>query len=136
MIGNPTVLTNESTGSLVLSSGASTIAAISNGGGAQINFASMGNRSIGATVDFQGTAVGTTSKFYIGGLPNGNLGGYATVNGTDFAKYNSSAGGIKPLSGTDYAVNIFTPNANVPAGSVRSPPRQCRAALEMFRSRH
>jgi autotransporter-associated beta strand protein len=122
LIGNSSAVTNESTGPLVLSSGASTIAINSNGPGGQLNFASMAARGIGATVDFQGTAVGTTSKFFIAGLPAGPLGGYATVNGSDFAKYDTSAG-ILPLSGTDYAVNVFTAGANVKLDpSVSSPP--------------
>ncbi len=122
--GSSGAATNESLGVLIPSTGASTVIAINGSNGSNsyasnLTFASLGTRAPGATVDFEGNG----NIFFAGGLADGQaLGGWATVNGANFAKY-SSTYGIIPFAPTDYTVNSFTPGANVKLiPSVTMPP--------------
>lgn len=108
----------QSVGAVTLSA-ASTINATAAGQGAELTLASL-TRLVGdGTVNFTGTALGTSgnnSRIYItqintgGGLatPTGNafLGGWATVNNHDFATYvtgSSTTGGVEAYGGPNGA---------------------------------
>jgi autotransporter-associated beta strand protein len=124
--------TTETVGGLNVASGSSTIQ-LNNGSGANasttLTFASLFNRSTGATLSFNasnagGNTLGSLNKvFFNSGVTAGQpLGGWATVNGTDFAKYNS-AQGVVAFTPSDYSINTFATGANVYLDpTVTSPP--------------
>ena len=122
--------TSESLGALNIASGASTIQ-LFNGSGAMasttLTFGSLLPRATGATLSFNasnaaGSTLGTINKIFISGATHGPLGGWATVNGTDFAKYNTGQG-VVPFTPSDYSINTFALNANVYLDpSVLTPP--------------
>jgi fibronectin-binding autotransporter adhesin len=105
--------TTETVGQLIPASGASSIVSSTKSNGTTaITFASLGNRSAGATVDFSYAFQGNEQQFiFASGVASGALGGWATFAGIDFAKYSSS--GVVPFDSTDYTVNSFTASANV-----------------------
>ena len=117
LLGADNNVTTELLGALNISSGSSTIQVSSGSnstGPTAITFSSLFNRSVGATVAFIGTNLGTSNKIlFASGVASGQpMGGWATVNGTDFAKYDSTLGVI-PFASTDYSINTFTPGSNV-----------------------
>ena len=114
MNGSSSSTTTETLGSLNLSAGASTISINANGGPqTSVTFSSLFNRSIGGTLAFNGSDLGNTNQvlFTSGYSSSQHLGGWATVNGTDFAKYSST--GVVPFAAGDYTTDAFTPGADV-----------------------
>ena len=107
LLGSNTATTTETLGQLILLPGASTISVTAGTGqSAILTFASLGPRSIGGTLDFEPSTGGQI--FFTSGVANGaHLGGWATVNGTDFAKYSTTTGVI-PFASSDYTFNAFT----------------------------
>lgn len=114
---------SETLGVLNLNIGASTIA-VAGGASAQssLSFSAMGSRAPAATVDFDASDLGNTNHVYITGMTPGFIGSWATVNSTDFAKYDSIKG-VVPFDASDYSANVFAPNTNVRLDtSIASPP--------------
>jgi autotransporter-associated beta strand protein len=114
LIGGANTTTTESLGQLRVASGASTInvAAGSSGGSATLSFASLGARTAGATVDFSGNSLGSSSKIMLGGQAAGFVGGWATANINDFAKY-SATQGVIPFAPGDYNTNTNISNLHL-----------------------
>jgi autotransporter-associated beta strand protein len=105
-------VTSEYLGTLSLQPGASTVrVAAGSGGTADVTFSSLGSRAPGATVNFVGTGLGTTTKVALGGQPAGFIGGWAVANGADFAKYDAAAG-VVPFAAADYSTSLVN-NAHV-----------------------
>ena len=115
LLGADSTLTTETVGSLNVASGASTIQ-LQNGsaGTTSLSFGSLVNRNAAATLAFNGTNLGTTNKilFNTGFISGTQLGGWATVNGTDFAKYDALKGVI-PFASSDYSINSFNAGSNI-----------------------
>ena len=109
LLGSGGSTTTETLGALIPSSGASTIISTNGSNGqsmspAALTFTSLGARTVGATVDFEGTG----EILFASGVPDGTvLGGWATVNGANFAKY-SAATGVIPFGSGDYTINNFS----------------------------
>jgi hypothetical protein len=86
---------------------------------ASLMFTTLAPRTVGATVDFTGAALGTTNLIKLDAgpsgapIPAGFIGGWAVANGVDFAKYDSAKGVVPFVPGTaDYATAL-APDAHV-----------------------
>jgi fibronectin-binding autotransporter adhesin len=103
----------ETLGALTLNSGGSTITTgqADSGQTANLIIASL-TRNSGATVNFTGAGQGATTRNELTlttppTLDDGIVGGWATVAGTNFAKYtNGTVQSIVALAGADYTVGI------------------------------
>ena len=113
--GSSSAITTETLGQLILQPGASTIAVTAGTGqSARLSFTSLGPRSVGGTLAFNATDLGNTDKVLFNSvIADGvHLGGWATVNGTDFAKYSATAG-VLPFGQADYSFNSFVSGPDV-----------------------
>jgi fibronectin-binding autotransporter adhesin len=89
--GSPAATYTAAFGALQVDGNASTVAVAPGAASAQITFASIANLS--GTVDFTAEGLGTTTKIFISGQPNGLIGPWATVNGgADLAAYDAVNG--------------------------------------------
>jgi autotransporter-associated beta strand protein len=99
----------ENIGALTLGMGANTINAQASAGNSVLNFLSLA-RSAGAVVNFTGADLGSSSNRVAFSTPptldDGIIGGWATVNLTDFATY--SGGSVTALTATAYNTNAPT----------------------------
>ncbi|HZZ43163.1 MAG TPA: autotransporter-associated beta strand repeat-containing protein [Tepidisphaeraceae bacterium] len=120
-LGANSTASTESLGQLIPQSGGSTVSLVAgNGGTTAVTFSALGTRGAGATVNFQAVNIGSTNKvlfstppLVVAGDPvSGNLGSWATVNGTDWAKY-SVTGGVIPFALTDYSNDLLIPDTHV-----------------------
>ncbi len=122
----------EQVGALTVAAGAGSVKLSANGGTPTLNFASLGTRTAGATLNLNPGA-GTAITFTTAAGANGLLGGYATFGeaGTDFAANVVAAGSASaltgqlalPTSGATSTVNYqstSTPGANLSAQSINS----------------
>jgi autotransporter-associated beta strand protein len=122
----------EQLGALTATAGAGSVKVTANGGTPTLNFASLGTRTAGATLNLN-PGPGTDITFTAAAGANGLLGGYATFGeaGTDFAASVLAAGTATaltgqlalPTSGATSTVNYqstSTPGANLSAQSINS----------------
>jgi autotransporter-associated beta strand protein len=122
----------EQVGALTLTAGAAMIKVTANGGTPTLNFASLGTRTTGATLNLN-PGVGTAITFTAAAGSNGILGGYATfgAGGTDFAASVTAGGTASALTGQLQLVttggtstvnyqSTGTPAANLAAESINS----------------
>jgi autotransporter-associated beta strand protein len=103
LIGADGVTTSEAAGELALGAGSSSIKlqqGVTPNSGTELSFTSM-TVVAGASIDFSLPGAGLTNKLLIANQPDGFLGGWATVDGADFAKYVAGEG-IVPLSSGQY----------------------------------
>ncbi|MGV3664411.1 MAG: autotransporter-associated beta strand repeat-containing protein, partial [Prosthecobacter sp.] len=121
----------EQVGALTPSAGHGIVKVTANGGTPTLNFASLGTRTAGATLNLQPT--GGPITFTAAAGTNGILGGYATfgADGTEFAASVTAGGSATPLTGqatlptsggvatTNYQ-STATPAANLSAQSINS----------------
>ena len=89
LLGQGGASTSETLGQLQVTTGASTISVSNNTN--TINFTSLdtSNRA-GGTVNFVGNSLANTQHITISSQSAGFIGGWATVNGTDFASYTTT----------------------------------------------
>ncbi len=116
---------SETAGALVVNSGAATVSSSQavSGQTSSLTFSSL-SRNGTATIDFAGSGLGASdrNRIFITGQPNGVIGPWATVNGTDFAAYDSALGVVPAgTSGkyVDIAARAPSTITHDPASSVR-----------------
>lgn len=102
---------SEILGPLTLGRAATQITTSSAGaaGTSTLTFTSLAGRDTGGVVQFSGTSLGTTDStqgrnqvFFLSGVPEGFIGGWATV-GSEFAKYSPSTGVTGFAAGDSFA---------------------------------
>mgnify|MGYP000999978382 CR=1 FL=1 len=116
---------SETAGALFVGSGASSVSASLAGVGrtSALTFSSL-TRAGSGTVDFTGADLGESdrNRIFIAGQPDGIIGVWATVNGTDLAAYDSAlgvvpaallSGGYKDIAARGYSVITNSPGATV-----------------------
>ncbi|WP_395748858.1 autotransporter-associated beta strand repeat-containing protein [Prosthecobacter sp.] len=122
----------EQVGALTPTAGAGYVKTTANGGTPTLNFASLGTRGAGATLNFNPDA-GTSITFTAAAGSSGLFGGWATYGsaGTDFAASVSAGGAVTALTGqaelptsggvagTNYQ-STGTPLSNLSAESINS----------------
>lgn len=115
-LGADNTASSESLGQLIAQSGGSTVSLVNGSSGTTaMTFSALGAGGAGATVNFQAGNIGSTNKVLFSAAPQviagdpvaGNLGSWATVNGTDWAKY-SAASGVIPFAASDYSSDQLT----------------------------
>src|SRR4029450_6360272 len=81
-------------------------------GTAVLSFTTLASRSVGATVDFSASPLGAKNKIVLGGVAAGFIGGWATANRADFAKYDLGQG-VLPFVPTDYNTDTNVSNLHL-----------------------
>jgi len=116
---------SETAGLLMVDQGASTVATAQadEGRTSSLTFSALA-RNGSATINFSGAGLGESdrNRIFIAGQPNGLIGLWATVNGTDLAAYDSTLGVIPAtLAGTyrDIAARGPSTITNAPGATIR-----------------
>jgi autotransporter-associated beta strand protein len=116
--GQASTNSTQTLGTLFLDSGASSIVQTAGAGGStELTFAALTrNSGTGATVDVSAIDLGNTNKLkFTSGVSAGFIGGWFTINGSDFATYDATDGviALDASSSPDYVINVFTADKHV-----------------------